>query len=104
MRRWCSGIMQDSHSCDPGSIPGRRKFFLPKTIDYDRTRTCNPQIRSLVPYPLGHAVYNYFALKYVVVINSISIMREIQHLQIDKFQCCYFNTKIGPISTSARVA
>ena len=31
-RRWCSGIMQDSHSCDPGSIPGRRKvnlFFFP---------------------------------------------------------------------------
>ena len=27
MRRWCSGIMQDSHSCDPGSIPGRRKIF-----------------------------------------------------------------------------
>ena len=24
-RRWCSGIMQDSHSCDPGSIPGRRR-------------------------------------------------------------------------------
>ena len=24
LRRWCSGIMQDSHSCDPGSIPGRR--------------------------------------------------------------------------------
>ena len=27
-RRWCSGIMQDSHSCDPGSIPGRRIFTL----------------------------------------------------------------------------
>ena len=27
-RRWCSGIMQDSHSCDPGSIPGRRIFIL----------------------------------------------------------------------------
>jgi hypothetical protein len=27
MRRWCSGIMQDSHSCDPGSIPGRRRTF-----------------------------------------------------------------------------
>ena len=26
-RRWCSGIMQDSHSCDPGSIPGRRMYF-----------------------------------------------------------------------------
>ena len=26
-RRWCSGIMQDSHSCDPGSIPGRRILF-----------------------------------------------------------------------------
>ena len=24
--------------------------------DHDRTRTCNPQIRSLVPYPLGHMV------------------------------------------------
>ena len=26
-RRWCSGIMQDSHSCDPGSIPGQRKVL-----------------------------------------------------------------------------
>ena len=33
-RRWCSGIMQDSHSCDPGSIPGRRilNFKLVKNI------------------------------------------------------------------------
>ena len=23
-------------------------------FDRDRTRTCNPQIRGLVPYPLGH--------------------------------------------------
>ena len=27
--------------------------FLSKYFDRDRTRTCNPQIRSLVPYPLG---------------------------------------------------
>ena len=27
-RRWCSGIMQDSHSCDPGSIPGRRNLIF----------------------------------------------------------------------------
>ena len=27
-----------------------KKYFF----DRDRTRTCNPQIRSLVPYPLGH--------------------------------------------------
>ena len=25
-----------------------------KEVDRGRTRTCNPQIRSLVPYPLGH--------------------------------------------------
>jgi hypothetical protein len=25
-----------------------------KNFDPGRTRTCNPQIRSLVPYPLGH--------------------------------------------------
>ena len=30
--------------------------FLSKYFDRDRTRTCNPQIRSLVPYPLGHTV------------------------------------------------
>ena len=28
--------------------------LLLKCFDRDRTRTCNPQIRSLVPYPLGH--------------------------------------------------
>ena len=33
---------------------GRTK--IKKVIDRDRTRTCNPQIRSLVPYPLGHTV------------------------------------------------
>ena len=27
-----------------------------RMTDLDRTRTCNPQIRSLVPYPLGHKV------------------------------------------------
>ena len=27
---------------------------IKKIIDRDRTRTCNPQIRSLMPYPLGH--------------------------------------------------
>ena len=26
------------------------------SIERDRTRTCNPQIRSLVPYPLGHTL------------------------------------------------
>ena len=26
--RWCSGIMEDSHSFDPGSIPGRCMLFL----------------------------------------------------------------------------
>ena len=31
-RRWCSGIMQDSHSCDPGSIPGRRNLFFSLTV------------------------------------------------------------------------
>ena len=27
--------------------------------DRDRTRTCNPQIRSLMPYPLGHTAAAY---------------------------------------------
>ena len=28
--------------------------FLKTDLERGRTRTCNPQIRSLVPYPLGH--------------------------------------------------
>ena len=32
---------------------------ISKTIDRDRTRTCNPQIRSLMPYPLGHTAAGY---------------------------------------------
>ena len=34
--------------------------------DRDRTRTCNPQIRSLMPYPLGHTATSDIAMiKYV---------------------------------------
>ena len=77
-RRWCSGIMQDSHSCDPGSIPGRCIRFLPlklilllvftekhskllscvvskkKHVTPGGTRTHNPWLRRPMPYPLGH--------------------------------------------------
>ena len=34
----------------------QQSYWQAKGIDRDRTRTCNPQIRSLVPYPLGHTV------------------------------------------------
>ena len=37
-RRWCSGIMQDSHSCDPGSIPGRRNYLFYLIISFQSTR------------------------------------------------------------------
>ena len=35
----------------------KSNFHGPKVSDRDRTRTCNPQIRSLMPYPLGHTAY-----------------------------------------------
>ena len=49
-------------------IKSQRSFILGKKKEYinyrqnshaerDRTRTCNPQIRSLVPYPLGHTPF-----------------------------------------------
>ena len=37
---------------------GKKKIMLWST-DRDRTRTCNPQIRSLMPYPLGHAAQEH---------------------------------------------
>merc|ERR1711867_140456 len=42
-----------------------------KRIDRDRTRTCNPQIRSLVPYPLGHMVLVLAATKFDWVCKCI---------------------------------
>ena len=38
-------------------------FYQKCWIDLDRTRTCNPQIRSLVPYPLGHKVFWWLELR-----------------------------------------
>ena len=36
-----------------------KEMTVSKNIDRDRTRTCNPQIRSLMPYPLGHTAAGY---------------------------------------------
>ena len=47
-----------------------------KYTDRGRTRTCNPQIRSLVPYPLGHTA----SLKDIVE-------KDEEHLQSCKMRC-----------------
>ena len=43
-----------------------------KYYDRDRTRTCNPQIRSLVPYPLGHTVGLSTSNEFKISISQIS--------------------------------
>ena len=45
-------------------------------FERDRTRTCNPQIRSLVPYPLGHTplllvTYSSMKQKYLLLKGKI---------------------------------
>ena len=42
----CPNIL--SNTCKYGQYEDKKCF------NRDRTRTCNPQIRSLVPYPFGH--------------------------------------------------
>ena len=49
-RLWCSGIMQDSHSCDPGSIPGGRS--LSNCIRYQRL-WCSGIMQESHSYDLG---------------------------------------------------
>ncbi len=39
-----------------------------KFNDHGRTRTCNPQIRSLMPYPLGHAASD---ISYLIIILTV---------------------------------
>ena len=33
-----------------------------KIFERDRTRTCNPQLRKLMPYPLGHTPFLYIVV------------------------------------------
>ena len=47
-----------------------RKYF-----DRDRTRTCNPQIRSLVPYPLGHTVLHELSVNFN---SNITLLRSLR--------------------------
>ena len=43
--RWCSGIIQDSHSCDLGSIPGRcERLSLQVLVLYFRNEYKNLEI------------------------------------------------------------
>ncbi len=74
-RRWCSGIMQDSHSCDPGSIPGRRTAF--KVEQLTNYMTENPHSRALAQtvfknafIEVGLQVFDYFE-----VINDLVVFR-----------------------------
>ena len=68
-RRWCSGIMQDSHSCDPGSIPGRRstfKEYFPVTVVCKKPIDIYPPEGAL-SCSLGACVYCIFLLDRVFV-------------------------------------
>ena len=45
--------------------------------DRDRTRTCNPQIRSLMPYPLGHTATVTFLPKKFTCPNRAEALTEV---------------------------
>ena len=61
---WCLDHRHDPRYLSVGecsSMPRGRKFK--KNVDPGRTRTCNPLIRSQMPYPLGHRTsYNLLFL------------------------------------------
>ena len=55
------------------------KIFIKqkKRIDRNRTQICNPQIWSLVPFPLGHTVFKGFHLSSLLA-KLISYQRVLQ--------------------------
>ena len=77
------------------SPPGGACFFFHtegKNIDPGRTRTCNPLIRSQMPYPLGHRaslppvprfvyLYSFFAgqiyRQHISQISSIAVIAQL---------------------------
>ena len=62
---------------------GYRKYYT----DRDRTRTCNPQIRSLVPYPLGHTVLViYIGTAYSTTLKAYQFVLQHKNKDDQKFQ------------------
>ena len=80
LRRWCSGIMQDSHSCDPGSIPGRRTLLRLLSTIY------NTELHSELGLFSTALPYNVFPFNVWLEMNE-----EYFHLDISSsFQCILF--------------
>ena len=48
-------------------------YFDKKNLDPGRTRTCNPLIRSQMPYPLGHRADLYILIRFTEVFHSAVI-------------------------------
>lgn len=65
-----------------------------KNTARDRTRTCNPQIRSLVRYPLRHACAAQYNLGPLCTISNICI--EFHSLEEDVFLASLFSCVILP--------
>ena len=79
----------------PERFQFQNKLCCKFKTESDRTRTCNPQIRSLMPYPLGHTPscviiksYLYINVEDSVlfVVNILLVSR----LYVGKFQRWFF--------------
>ena len=51
------------------------KIQVAKKYERDRTRTCNPLIRSQVPYPLGHTPFLQKGYPILAVVLQLSRIR-----------------------------
>ena len=54
-------------------VPPVLNIFIEKNLDPGRTRTCNPLIRSQMPYPLGHRADLYILIRFTEVFHSAVI-------------------------------
>ena len=71
------GVVKKIDSNHNDQIQNMKWPFEEKVSDRDRTRTCNLQIRSLAPYPLGHTV-SYWPLTLPVKPTSASYQTMLQ--------------------------
>ena len=71
------GVVKKIDSNQNYQIQKMKWPFKKKDSDRDRTRTCNLQIRSLAPYPLGHTV-SYWPMTLPVKPTSASYQTMLQ--------------------------
>ena len=110
--RWAQSLWRCLSHCT-AIMKNQNRKLQKKVDDRGRTRTCNPQIRSLVPYPLGHtapvgwvggASWCSFSMQQAMLQhNSVEDDLSCNEIQLLCYKCVKKKTRIELKTILARI-